>query len=113
VWLDGDAGSVAAPAYDVVRDFGMGGADPNGADVLDLSDLLQGEQYGSLSHYLNLSFDGADTIIKVSSNGHLSGNGNGFDQQITLENVDLTGGMTDQNAIINSLIAQGKLVVDQ
>jgi len=32
---------------------------------------------------------------------------------ITLENVDLTGGVTDQHQLALNLIAAGKLVVDQ
>jgi len=39
--------------------------------------------------------------------------GNGHDQLITLKNVDLTGRLTDQNVLINNLIASGKQVIDQ
>jgi len=108
VWVKGDAGTVDEPAYDVVKDFGLGGADPNGADKLDLSDLFQGESLDDIEQYLSVSFNGTDTIIEVSSTGQLS---IGYDQLITLENVDLTNGSTDQNQIINDLIAQGRLHV--
>jgi len=108
VWEEGDAGMVAAPAHDVVKDFG------NGNDKLDLSDLLQGEgaDDADLSDYLNVSLDGADTVIRVSTSGNLATDGSGFDQMITLEGVDLTGGVSDQNQLIDDLIAAGKLVVD-
>jgi len=83
--------------------------------VLDLRDLLVGEENssGNLSQYLNFSYDGADTVLKISSTGGLQSDGSGFDQMITLEGVDLTGGLTDQNQIINHLINAGKLQVDQ
>jgi len=41
--------TVGTLALDVIKDFGMGGSDPNGDDVLDLADLLQGEESGSLT----------------------------------------------------------------
>jgi len=113
-WGNGDAATVSAPALDVVRDFGLGGSDPNGKDVLDLRNLLVGEENSSdLSHYLNFSYDGVNTVLKVSSTGTLLADGTGFDQMIRLENVDLMAGVTDQNQIINNLIAAGKLLVDQ
>gem|GEM_PF-1594458 len=113
VWSNGDAGTVAAPAEDVIKDFGLGGSDPNGKDVLDLRDLLIGEEASTdLSHYLNISYEGSDTLIRVSSTGNLQTDGTGFDQVITLEGVDLTGGLTDQHQIINDLIQAGKLKVD-
>jgi len=112
-WLDGDAGSVANPAVDIIKDFGMGGTDPNGHDVLDLRDLLQGEENSTdLSRYLNFSYDGTDTVLKVSSTGALLPDGSGFDQLIRLGNVDLPNGQSNQNQIISDLIAAGKLQVD-
>jgi len=106
-WLDGDAGTVSTPAHDVVKDFG------NGNDTLDLSDLLQGEDGSSdLSQFLNFSFDGTDTVLKVSSTGGLDAFGNGYDQLITLEGVDLVGGGTIQHDIAQDLITAGKLWVD-
>jgi len=108
-WLIGDAGTVAAPAHDVVKDFG------NGNDKLDLHDLLQGEESSSdLGQYLNFSYDSAtgNTELKVSSTGALDASGNGYDQLITLEGVDLTGGLTNQHQIALDLIAQGKLAID-
>jgi len=115
-WLDGDAGTVALPAEDVIKDFGMddgSGTDPNGADKLDLRDLLKGEETSTdLGQYLNFSFDGANTVLKVSTTGGLDASGNGFDQLITLEGVDLVGSATSQHQLALDLIAAGKLVVD-
>jgi len=113
VWQAGDAGTVARPFIDVIKDFGMGGADPNGNDVLDLSDLLGEDVDGSdFSSYLNISQEGDDTVIKVSTAGALQADGSGFDQVILLENVDLTDGSADPNQVIKDLIEAGKLKVD-
>ena len=109
-WNAGDQGSVAAPAKDVVLDFG------HGKDKLDLSDLLQGEDNATdLSKFLHIDREGANTVLKVSSSGGLSSSGANFDQKITLEGVawnDPGNDATAQNNLIKQLIAQGKLVVD-
>ncbi|MDI9857571.1 immunoglobulin-like domain-containing protein, partial [Comamonas sp. 17RB] len=110
VWSKGDQGTIAAPATDVVKDFG------NGNDKLDLSDLLQAEQnVTDLSKFLHIDREGANTVLKVSSSGGLSTTGANFDQKITLEGVawnDPGNDATAQNNLIKQLIAQGKLVVD-
>ncbi|MBD7959041.1 type I secretion C-terminal target domain-containing protein, partial [Comamonas avium] len=115
VWLKNDAGTAQAPAKDVIKDFGEGGA-AKGNDALDLRDLLQGEENsGDLSKFLHIDRAGSNTVVKVSSSGVLASNGNGFDQQITLEGVKWTDPGNDagaQNALIKQLIAQGKLLVD-
>jgi len=113
-WEEGDAGSVLAPTEDLIKDFGMGGTDPNGNDVLDLRDLLLGEENSSdLSQYLNIVFDGSATVIHVSTTGGLQADGSGFDQIIMLENVDLTGGLSNHNQIIKDLMDANRLLVDQ
>ncbi|MEG2817656.1 MAG: type I secretion C-terminal target domain-containing protein, partial [Comamonas sp.] len=114
VWVQGDQGSKTAPAADVINDFGMG-TDAKGKDVLDLRDLLQGEEGSNdLSKFLNFSKSGTDTVLKVSTDGTL---GSGHDQLITFKGVDLTAGhalasASDQNALIKDLIDQGKLKID-
>ncbi|MFN3734817.1 Ig-like domain-containing protein, partial [Comamonas testosteroni] len=118
VWLKGDQGTTAAPAKDVINDFGKGGSDVNGNDVLDLHDLLQGEESSTdLSKFLNFSKSGADTVLKVSTDGNLGATGSNYDQLITFKGVDLTAGhalttTADQNALIKELIDQGKLKID-
>ncbi|KGG83071.1 hypothetical protein P245_25540, partial [Comamonas thiooxydans] len=118
VWLKGDQGTTAAPANDVINDFGKGGSDTNGNDVLDLHDLLQGEEGSTdLSKFLNFSKSGADTVLKVSTDGNLGAAGSNYDQLITFKGVDLTAGHSltttaDQNALIKELIDQGKLKID-
>jgi hypothetical protein len=122
----------AEPAVDHVTHFGVGtlpggSADPHGKDTLDLSDLLQGEQAhvtvkpdgtvtGDLTQYLHVSADQeGNTVINVSAHGNLDAAGNGYDQQIVIDNVDLTDGHAGdtQAQLINSLINDGKLKVDQ
>ncbi len=112
-WEFGDQGTKAQPAVDVIKDF-SNATIANGGDVLDLRDMLQGEKDGTLTQYLHFSKDpanSANTVIEISTDGKI---GQGADQKIILENVDLTNGgklATDQ-AIINDLLQKGKLNVD-
>ncbi|MGB3706238.1 MAG: retention module-containing protein [Castellaniella sp.] len=122
VWQLNDKGTTAAPAVDRVTDFGVGGTDLHGKDMLDLSDLLQnhhdtgGGLHGDLSQYLQITggtgANAGKTIINVSTTGDVA---HGHDQQIVIENTDLTqaySGM-DQAHMIQQMIADGKLKVDQ
>jgi Ca2+-binding RTX toxin-like protein len=120
-WDRGDDGVAGNPARDTITDFNK--ATPGqGGDVLDIRDLLQGENPGNLQNYLHFEKSGSDTIIHISSNGgfandahNVSGNfssGN-TTQQIVLSGVDITTGQSSDAAIINSLLAQQKLIVDQ
>ncbi|MBQ0133277.1 MAG: type I secretion C-terminal target domain-containing protein, partial [Comamonas sp.] len=115
LWKAGDAGTTTNPAKDVIKDFGQLSGSANGKDVLDLSDLLQNEAGKDLSKFLHFSTETngtqTNTVIKVSTMGVLGAGGTNFDQQITLENVNLVS-TTDQNQLINDLVAQGKLRVD-
>ena len=98
----------------MVKNFGT-----SGNDTLDLADLLQGEETSTdLSKFLHLETrteaDGKtiDTVINVSTAGTLDAAGNGFNQQILVEGVNLTGTSHDQNTMIKELIEQGKLKID-
>ncbi|CAI8197781.1 MAG: Poly(beta-D-mannuronate) C5 epimerase 5 [Marinobacterium sp. xm-d-530] len=92
---------------DTITDFGTG------ADVIDISDLLQNEDGSSASNllsYIQLSKDGSDTIVKIDADG-----GSDFensDQQIKLEGIDLVTGHSDQTAMIDDLLSSGKLIID-
>jgi len=114
----------ANPALDTVTDFNVSArivdsyGSASGGDALDLRDLLQGENAGNLTKYLNFQSDGqGGTIIHVSSGGGFANgvyNANFEDQTIVLQNVDLTssyGG--DQQQIINHLLQNGNLLVDK
>ena len=106
VWLKGDEGTAKAPAVDTVQDFG------NGKDVLDLSDLLQGENKSNLSDYLGASTETvngkATTVLNISTSGHLATEG--ANQKIVLEGHNLD--TSDQAKLVQDLISQGKLHVD-
>ncbi|WP_370679811.1 retention module-containing protein [Comamonas sp. GB3 AK4-5] len=117
IWHQGDEGTVAAPAEDVVQGFGISSSDNSaGHDKLDLHDLLQGEENAAdLSKFLHFGVEGGSTVIKVSSDGTLAADGTNFDQKITLEGVtwkDPGNDANAQNELIKDLIKQGKLVVD-
>ncbi|RQW22184.1 retention module-containing protein [Rhodobacteraceae bacterium CH30] len=108
-WMLGDQGAANAPARDVVTDFGKNGE----KDVLDLRDLLQGENHttgiGNLTDYLDFTKVGSDTVIDVK---HL-GAGGEVTQQIVLQDTDLTAGSTLSDAqILQNLLNDGKLQVD-
>ena len=54
VWRSGDDGTAGDPAIDIIVDF----VDELGGDVLDLSDLLVGEESNPLTDYLNFQYIG-------------------------------------------------------
>jgi len=114
-WELGDQGTVNQPAIDRIQDFSTDAAPSKGGhgDILDLRDLLQGEDntVDSLQKFLNIHSDGhGNTVIDVSTTGNVS---QGADQQIILEGVDLTnGGHDSSQEIINDLLQKGKLQVD-
>ncbi|WP_295539006.1 Ig-like domain-containing protein [uncultured Pseudacidovorax sp.] len=113
VWKLGDQGTTQAPARDIVTDFGTA-SKASGGDVLDLRDLLQGENHntgvGNLGSFLHFSKSGSDTVIDVKHDGAAGG---GVTQQIVLSNVDLTANNTlNDAAIIQNLLNQGKLITD-
>ena len=103
MWESGDAGDAVTPAVDSITDF-----DTAEGDALHLSDLLQGEEGGDLSQYLDFAFDGNDTTIAVSevASGDIT-------QNIVLENTDITSGGTLTDAqIIDNLLTGGNLITD-
>ena len=117
-WELADRGTMGSPARDIIADFNV--ASPaSGGDVLDLRDLLVGENNGgtvpgNLANYLSFEKSGTDTIVHVSSTGGFtSGYAAGAeDQMITLNNVDLVTGFANDNAIIANLLSNNKLITD-
>jgi Ca2+-binding RTX toxin-like protein len=106
----GDEGGVGTPAIDTIGDFAVG---TNG-DVLDLSDMLQGEDLGSLSDYFSFNFNSGTGATTISID--VDGNSGVFEtsQQIVLTDVDLTAGGTLTNQdILDNLLNSGNLIVDQ
>ncbi|HSI44705.1 MAG TPA: type I secretion C-terminal target domain-containing protein, partial [Methylophilus sp.] len=120
-WDRGDDGVAGNPARDTITDFNKATVG-QGGDVLDIRDLLQGENPGNLQNYLHFEKSGSDTIVHISSNGGFANDAHNVSgsfssgnttQQIVLSGVDITTGQSSDAAIINSLLAQQKLVVDQ
>jgi Ca2+-binding RTX toxin-like protein len=106
----GDEGIVGVPAVDTIADFTLG----VDGDVLDLSDMLQGEDLASLDGYLNFSYDGASGNTTISVD--VDGSSGSFEsaQEIVLSGIDLTvnGTLSDQQ-ILDNLLNNGNLIVDQ
>lgn len=122
-WTLGDAvpGAASGPV-DTIRDFDAR-AVGEGGDVLDLRDLLVGEDGAagaiSLTDYIGIETRGADTVLHVSSTGGLGGGAatSGANQQIVLEGVHLAVGLglpaeASTAQIIGEMIGHGKLLVD-
>ncbi|MEQ1600028.1 MAG: type I secretion C-terminal target domain-containing protein, partial [Methylotenera sp.] len=114
-WELADKGTTSSPATDVITDFDPAAV---GGDVLDIRDMLTGEQHvsgtGNLTSYLHFEVVGANTIVHISNNGGFS---NGFSptkdvQRITLTGVDLVTGFADDQAIIQNLLTNNKLITD-
>jgi Ca2+-binding RTX toxin-like protein len=129
-WNFADRGAPGAPAVDTVADFDIAHATNqlDGGDVLDLRDLLQGEQHAtSLDHYLEFDTTSqpGNTLIHVSSGGGFA-EGAGWsaaqagsqDQTIVLQGIsDIRGALSldaasSDNQVIQELVNRGKLLVD-
>lgn len=114
----GDQINAGGVVTDIILDFNNAALGQEG-DVLDLSDLLQGEgrvgkSAGNLSNFLHFELTADGTVIHISTTGSYA---NGFnagatDQRILLKGVDLVTGFGSDIAIINDLLAANKLLVD-
>jgi len=106
-WSLSDKGTVGLPATDTITGFNVA-SKSLGGDVLDLRDLLPNGATNAttLDGYLNFSKSGADTVIDVKPDG------TNVTQKIVLSGVDLGANGTNDVAIINDLIAKGKLITD-
>jgi hypothetical protein len=129
-WELADRGTAGAPARDVIADFDN--ANYSG-DVLDLRDILVGESHaanaisigasnaisvtasnGTLGDYLHFSVVGGNTVVEISSTGGFSAGyqASAVDQVITVNNVNLVAGFSNDSQVINDLLKRGKLVTD-
>jgi len=117
VWGLADAGVKGNAANDIISDFDVANSS-SGADMLDLRDLLVGENHasgiGNLADFLHFEKAGADTVVHVSSTGEFSAGFNAANdvQTITLLNVDLLTSFASDQAVIQDLLTKNKLTVD-
>ena len=120
-WSFADAGTTATPAVDTIDNFETA----PGADILDLRDLLNAPAdatAAALDNFLHFRYSGGNTTIYVSQTGAFAdGNSasglpanvdNNDVQQIVLTGVDLVGASTTDQAVIQNLLTNGKLIVD-
>jgi len=136
-WELADGGTAGTPARDTIN--GFDNASYSG-DVLDLRDLLVGENHafntitgasttagnsgtnalttvadaGNLGNYLHFSTSGGNTVLEISSTGGFSSgySSGAVDQVITITGVNLVAGLGNDGAIIADLFKRGKLVTD-
>ena len=113
-----DRGVKGNPATDTVTDFD---AAPfgSGGDVLDLRDALSNESHtagstGNLSSFLHFEQSGSDTVVRISTTGGFSGGyvPNQEDHTILLQGVDLIGGFSTDQQVIQDMLNKGKLITD-
>ena len=83
------------------------------ADVLDLSELLQGydkdDDQQSLNDYIHAEQEGDDIVLYVKSDGNLADDNGNADQVITLEGVANAAPSADD--FLTQLLNQGQLDV--
>jgi hypothetical protein len=116
--LSGDAGDDifiwgAPGSSDTITDFAVYQNPGDERDVLDLSDLLQGETTDTLDQYLHFAESGADTVVYIKSDGGINADGSNADQIITLQSTtDLGAGVQTDADIIQQLLSNNQLIVD-
>jgi Ca2+-binding RTX toxin-like protein len=121
-WEFADAGSKGLPAVDTINGFddtNVTGGGTVGGDVLDLRDLLVGEDRagltgGNLDDFLHFSITGGTTRVHISASGDFSASYSPTRevQTIVLQGVDLVDSRTTDLQIIQDLLTRGKLVTD-
>ena len=105
-WSFGDQGSLATPAIDHITDFSKAGG-----DKLNLADLLQGENTGSLNQYLTFATEGDNAVLNVSTTA------NGpveqkivFDNYTTVAALEATFSDVSGTDLIAKMKANGNLI---
>ncbi|GAA3526276.1 retention module-containing protein [Zobellella aerophila] len=93
-----------AGSLNIISDF------EKGVDILDLRDLLVGEQNGVITDYISVTLSGNDTLLTLSPNGDGS-----QQQQIQLQGVDLMSmyGATDSAHLLQLMQEDQSLIIDK
>lgn len=111
----GDQGSAGTPTVNTITDAGVGN------NVLDVRDLLQGENSNNLQNYLHFEKSGNDTIVHISNTGGFASDSHAASgayssgqetMKVVLSGVDLTAGQSSDAQIIANMLAQQKLITD-
>ena len=108
-WRLADA-PTSTTSVDTIKDFNVKPVTAGG-DILDLRDLLQGETSNATTLAGYLHFDNAASG-NATLHVHSGGTGSAENQTIILQGVDLSGWGSSDTQIIQSLLNQGKLLVD-
>jgi len=99
------------------EEIAISGFSEEGDDVLDLSDLFAEQEVSSdLSAYFNVSFDGENTVIAVSTTGAFTdqqADASQIDKTISLQGVNLMAGNDNADMVIQGLLDDGKLIIDE
>ncbi|WP_120496658.1 DUF5801 repeats-in-toxin domain-containing protein [Kiloniella sp. EL199] len=92
---------------------------PNEGDRIDLTDLFENAPLGNglenddlaalLNDYLDISYDGNDTLIKIDPDQF--GEGMETTTSIALEGIDLLNGFSDSQELVNSLLDNDNLII--
>jgi hypothetical protein len=108
-WSLSDVGTEDSPAIDYITDFNK-----DGADTLDLADLLPEESSDNLSAYLDFTTEGDHAVLNVSTTA-----GGDVVQKVVFENYasfnDLAAtfeGAIDSAALITKMKESGNLITD-
>ncbi|HEY3300810.1 MAG TPA: Ig-like domain-containing protein, partial [Methylophilaceae bacterium] len=111
----GDQGGAGTPTVNTITDAGVGN------NVLDVRDLLQGENSSNLQNYLHFEKSGNDTIVHISNTGGFASDSHAASgayssgqetMKVVLSGVDLTAGQSSDAQIIANMLAQQKLITD-
>ena len=102
IFNSSDAGTMQNPAVDTITDFSF-----VEGDVLDLSDLLIGEENNDIMQYLSINQEDSVPVLEIreTANGDIT-------QKIQMPDVDFSTFGTTDAEIINGLITGGHLNTD-
>ncbi|MDP1531869.1 MAG: type I secretion C-terminal target domain-containing protein, partial [Rhodoferax sp.] len=102
-WSFGDEGTTATPTADRITDFKLGA----GGDVLDLRDLLQGENAGNLTQFLHFSDVGGKAVLSIDHDAGTFAP----TQTITFDNMSLSDMQSELGAANTGADLIAKLLV--
>jgi hypothetical protein len=103
-WNLNDQGVEGNPTKDIVKDFGTG------HNVLDLAELLQGENEGNISGFIVAEQVGGDTVLYIKHDGGIATDGSNADQKVVLEGYGMEGKGSED--FLQHLLQHSQLNID-